>query len=338
MQTRDNGKGELPNPGHVCTRDTTNDQPATNRGVRRAKHRAALRGSSNFRKHTDTGRWSRQEDATLLNFAGEKTPRDLAKLLGRTRRAVYCRLWRLRLSSQLKEGYTLSLLAEDLRVDRARVRQWLLDGKLESQSLQVTRSSVKKLCERGEVEIISKGDVVAVLGRPPERVLEFMERNERKSGRNRRSVGRKRGIARTYTLRRVGKILRISENAVKQLVATGHLRLSRPRIEEGALRKFIEKHPEEINWHLVDPQLLEWLGLRRIDEGGLPSKLPGALRHLVKMWTCPGCLHSFRGNAYWTHLKSCPHARGLEPEVLQWAAEHPRSAIPHSPTRAINTP
>ena len=291
-----------------------------------------------MRNHTDAARWSSREDATLLNSAGEKTPGDLAKLLGRTRRAVYCRLWRLRLSSQLKEGYTLSLLAEELRVAPAKVRQWLLDGKLESHKLHVTRSSVKKLCEKREVEIKSKGCVIAVLGRPPERVLEFLQRYEQTPRRRRRSFRRTRGITPTYTLLRVGKILRISEDSVKQLVGKGFLKLSRLRIEETALKQFIERYPEEINWHLVDPQFLEWMGLRLIDEESLSSKLPGAHRHLIKVRTCPGCLHSFRGNGYWTHLKFCPHTHGLEPEVLQWAAEHPRSTTPDSPTRVIHTP
>jgi hypothetical protein len=70
------------------------------------------------------------------------------------------------------------------------------------------------------------------------------------------------------------------------------------------------------------------LGLARIDNGNPSRPMPGALKHLVKVRTCPGCLHSFRGNGYWTHTKFCPDVRNLAPEVLQWAADHPRSAIP----------
>jgi len=343
MRTTDDlgGKGGHLDRGPAYRRDddkATDEELTKERITSSVKGRGAREKSRTMRQSTNGVRWSDQEDATLLSFAGEKSARELAKLLGRTQRAVYCRLWRLRLSSQLKDGYTPKLLADDLRVDRAKVRQWLLDGKLESQSLHVTRRSIKNLCEKGEVEIIRRGKLIAILGRPPEKVLESLQRCERKPGRNRRTSGKARGITHSYTFRRASRILQVSEDAVKQLVATGLLKLSRLRIEEDALRKFMEKCPGEINWPLVDPELLKWFGLSRIDDENLPSKIPGALRHLMKVRTCPGCHHSFRGNAYWTHLKFCPEVRDLEPEVLQWAAEHPRSTIPSSPPRAIIAP
>jgi len=276
-------------------------------------------------------RWSDHEDATLLSFAGEKTARELAKLLGRSERGVYLRLVRLSLSSTVKDGYTPRLLAEDLHVDHRKVRQWLLDGKLESQSLHVTRSSIKKLCERGDTEIVWKGKVLAVLGRSPERVLETLRRCERKPGKKQQAARRRRGITQSYTFRRASRILQVNQEVVKQLVAAGVLKLGRLRIEEDALNRFARKYPIEINWQLVDPEMLTWLGLTRSDDGNVPSKLPGALRHLAQVRTCPGCHHSCRGNGYWIHVRFCPHVRNLEPEVLQWAAEHPRSAVPNRP-------
>ena len=327
MQTSDNGKVWLPNRGFVSTGDddkATNDQLTTNRIARSTKRRAALKGSRNFGKHANKARWSDQEEATLLTFAGEKTVRELSKLLGRTEIAVYRRLARLSLSSQLKDGYTPRLLAEDLRVSRLKVRQWLLDGKLESRNLQVSRRSIKKLCERREAEITWNGEVIAVLGRPPDRVLETMRRCERKPGQERRAFGRTRRISQSYTFRRAARILQVSEDVVRRLITAGLLKLTRLRIEEEALKRFIARYPNEVNWHLVDPEVLEWLGLCRIDDGNPPSRIPKFLKHLIKMRTCPGCHHSFRGNGYGTHVKFCPDARYLEPEVLQWAADHPR--------------
>jgi hypothetical protein len=332
MQVPDDlgGKGNRLNHKIVCGKDSnqTKDQEFTEEG--RAKHPKPRTWKEQFQKscQKNGARWSDHEDATLLSFAGEKSARELAKLLGRTERGVYCRLARLSLSSTVKDGYTPRLLAEDLHVDRGKVRQWLLDGKLESQGFHVTRSSIKKLCERGDTEIVWKGKVLVVLGRAPQRVLETLRRGERKSGQNHQAARRRRGITQSYTFRRAGRILQVNQEAMKQLVAAGVLKLSRLRIEEDALNRFVRKYPLEINWQLLDPEMLAWLGVSRIDDGTASRKLPGALKHLVQVRTCPGCHHSCRGNGYWTHVKFCLPARDLEPEVLQWAAEHPRSAVP----------
>ena len=335
MQVPDDlgGKGNPLNLKIVCGGDgnQTTDQELTKKGG--AKYPKARTEKEQFQKscQKNGARWSDHEDATLLSFAGEKTARELAKLLGRSERGVYLRLVRLSLSSTVKDGYTPRLLAEDLHVDHRKVRQWLLDGKLESQSLHVTRSSIKKLCERGDTEIVWKGKVLAVLGRSPERVLETLRRCERKPGKNQQAARRRRGITQSYTFRRASRILQVNQEAVKRLVAAGVLKLGRLRIEEDALNRFARKYPLEINWQLVDPEMLAWLGLTRSDDGNVPSKLPGALRHLAQVRTCPGCHHSCRGNGYWIHVRFCPHVRNLEPEVLQWAAEHPRSAVPNRP-------
>ena len=335
MQVPDDlgGKGNPLNLKIVCGGDgnQTTDQELTKKGGAKCPKARTRKQQVQKSCQKNGARWSDHEDATLLSFVGEKTARELAKLLGRSERGVYCRLARLSLSSTVNDGYTPRLLAEDLHVDRTKVRQWLLDGKLESQSLHVTRSSIKKLCEGGDTEIVWKGRVLAVLGRSPERVIETLRRCERKPGKKQQAARRRRGITQSYTFRRASRILQVNQEVVKQLVAAGVLKLGRLRIEEDALNRFARKYPIEINWQLVDPEMLTWLGLTRSDDGNVPSKLPGALRHLAQVRTCPGCHHSCRGNGYWIHVRFCPHVRNLEPEVLQWAAEHPRFAVPNRP-------
>ena len=324
------GRGNRPDQGIVCPGDddkTTNQQLIAKRAAKSAKVQTKQEKSRKSRQHTIGTRWSDHEDATLLSFAGEKTARELAKLLGRTERSVYCRLARLSLSSTLKDGYTPRLLAEDLHVDRGKVRQWLLDGKLESQGLHVTRNSIKKLCEKGNTEIVWKGKVLAVLGRSPQRVLETLCRCERKSKRNQQIPRGPRRISQSYTFGRAGRILQISKEVVKKLVAAGLLKLNRLRIEEDALNKFAREHPSEINWGLVDAELLQWLGVSRLDDETTAEKLPWHVKHLFQVRTCPGCHRSCRGNGYSIHIKFCPDTRGLEPEVLEWAADHPTITV-----------
>lgn len=312
------GIGRRNDNGQILTQGSTADPL---RAVGRV-HTPRAR-SERSRKHRNGRPWLDSEDATLLSFAGEKSTRELGKLLNRTERSIYCRLWRLKISSKLKDGYTPKSIAEDLHVDRERVRQWLLDGKLESPTLHVMRGSIKKLCEKGEADIVWKGQVIAALGRPPERILETLLRAEKISERKHQDSLSARGVALNYTFARVGRILKVGEPVVKQLVAAGLLRLSRLRIEEDALQRFLMKHPEEISWTMVDPDLLEWLGASEIGVRNYDKKTPGRLRHLLQVRTCPGCYRSYRGNAYSNHIRSCRFAREVRAERLEWAAENP---------------
>ena len=307
------------------------------RTVRKPTHKLKSADTSQrLRKLNKQPRWQRDEDATLLRCAGEKTVRDLGKMLRRTELSVYCKLARHKVSGRVTDGYTMREVAENLHVDRVKLRQWLLDGKLESRNLHVTRESVKKLCEREDAEIVSNGKVLAVLGRFPQRVLETLQRAEQISTQKQQISSRPRSITRSYTFARAGRILQVNQEVVKQLVGAGLLNLCRPRIEEDAIHKFVTEYPSEINWGLVGADLLEWLGLCRSDGKTEVEKSSGLLNHLHKERNCPGCHRLCRGNAYWTHVKFCPDTRDLEPEVLEWAADHPKFADRKKPARSEN--
>ena len=200
-------------------------------------------------------RWSRVEDSRLLNFAGEKTVLELGNLLRRTESGIYHRLAHLKVSGRVRDGYTMREVADHLHVDYGKLRQWLLDGKLESQSLRVTRNSIKKLCERGSAEIFSKDNPLAVLGRLPPEVLKTMQRVERTAREKRKRTRRSRTITRSYTFARAGRILRVGQEVVKQLVEASMLKLSRVRIEEDAIQKFVTSFPSEVNWGLIEEDL-----------------------------------------------------------------------------------
>ena len=288
------------------------------------------------RKPKTQPRWSGGDDARLLNVAGEKNVRELGKMLRRTENAISHRLASHKVSVRVTDGYTMREVAENLHVDRGKLRRWLLDGKMESNNLQVSMDSIKKLCERGETEIISNGKVFAVLGRLPERVLETMRRSVRLSRQKQQASDKGRYIIQSYTFARVGRILQVNQEVVKQLVGAGLLKLCRPRIEEDAIHKFVTEYPSEINWELVGTDFLEWLGLCRSDGETEGEKSSGLLNHLHKVRTCPGCHRLCRGNAYWTHIKFCRDTRDLEPEVLEWAAGNPKFADRKKPARLEN--
>ena len=341
MQVPDDPGGKGNSPDHVIVCPGGDDQTMIpglipRRGARCAPARTVRERSGGSRKRKNGTRWLDTEDATLVSFTGEKSARELAKLLGRTELSVYCRLARLNVSSQLKDGYTPRLVADGLHVSRGKLRQWVLDGKLQSQTLYVTRHSIKKLCEKGDTEIVRKGIVIAVLGRPPLKVLETMQRSESKSRQKQQMSHGFRRISRIYTFGRAGRILQVNKKVVNQLVSAGLLKLGKLRIEEDALSRFVADFPSEINWGLVDADTLQWLGHGRPDGETAGEKFPGSLKHLRKVRTCPGCHRSCRGNGYSTHIKFCLDARGLQSEVLEWAADHPKIADRKKPGRLEN--
>lgn len=275
---------------------------------------------SERKRYTPGAKWLREEDEMLFNYAGEKSARELGILLGRTEHSVQCRLSIRKVPGRLKDGFTPRMLAKDLHVGHPKIRQWLLDGKLECENLHVTRNSIKKLCERGVDEIVWEGKVLAVLGRAPQRVIETLGRSETPSKQKTTASRRRRNVIRNYTFARVGRILQINQEAVRQLVGAGLLKFSNLRIQEDALFKFLEEHPSEINWGLLGTDWLDWAGVSRPDGRPVGEKLRGALRHLLQVRICPGCHRPCRGNGYSTHIKSCSQTRDLEPEVLEWAA------------------
>ena len=341
MQVPDDPRGNGSSPDHVIASPGDDDHTIIpglipRRGARCTPTRTTRERSRGSRKRKNGTRWLDTEDATLLSFAGEKSARELSKLLGRTELSVYCRLARLDMSSQLKDGYTPRLVADSLHVSRGKLRQWVLDGKLQSQSLYVTRHSIKKLCEKGDTEIVQKGKVIAVLGRPPLKILETMQRIESKPKQKQQISHGFRRVTRIYTFGRAGRILQVNKKAVNQLVSAGLLKLGKLRIEEDALIRFVAEFPSEINWGLVDADTLQWLGHGRPDGETAGEKLSGSLKHLRKVRTCPGCHRSCRGNGYSTHIKFCPDARGLQSEVLEWASDHPKSADRKKPARLEN--
>ena len=284
-----------------------------------------MRPSKQLRKPGSLLRWRSDEDETLTDLAGSKTVREIAIIMKRTERSVRIRLSRRNLSGRLREGHTQRFVAEDLHVARARIRQWILDGKLPGHSPQVTRGSIKKLCQREGPEIVRNGEVIAVLGRPPWRVLRGLQRSEntRQQGQNRSDSPR--NISQSYTFARAGRLLQVGEEVVNRLVNRGLLKLTRMRIDEDILDDFVREHPEEINWHLLDDTVLKWFGINRDDARKAAAKRSGFLKHVFQERICPGCHRRCRGNAYWSHVKVCRDARKLAQEELDWAADHPRS-------------
>ncbi len=74
--------------------------------------------------------WTPAEEATLLRYAGLRSPKWIARKLGRTEASVVTKAKRHALRLGRREGYTCRDLAEAFGVDAHKVMRWADEGKL----------------------------------------------------------------------------------------------------------------------------------------------------------------------------------------------------------------
>ncbi len=277
--------------------------------------------------------WSRDAESVLDQDYGSEWTREIAKKLGRSESAIRSKLRRRQLSSKFRDGLTRDAVVNELHISPRKL-QWLIGtGQFRVVYGCIRGESLKQFLQQNpEREIFHKGAPLGVMGRTPQDALKNIERAERRADRKPAAGGAVSGGKPAYTVERVARILEVSREVVKRLVAAGRLKLSSVRIDEEALRRFARTHRSEIHSDLMDEDLLEFYELTRPD-GAAADKLPGRVKHTLITRTCPGCRGSFSGNGYATHVKTCPQAAQLDPAVLEFAAEHPTSGTVTEKTR-----
>ncbi len=139
-----------------------------------------------------------------------------------------------------------------------------------------------------------------------------------------RGVSSKVRVPKSYTLRRVARLLGVSDRIVRLWFQKGLFgesvnrgrnreRSSRgPQISAAALIAFCQNHPDKINTARCDPDLL----LLMEDEDVQPNVWQGPRQHLTEQRQCRGCRRVIRGNAYFRHVNRCrsgaPSAKWIE--------------------------
>src|SRR5271166_2439436 len=91
--------------------------------------------------------WTSAHDAKLLNLAGYEPVKKIARRLGRSERAVRCRLAALGISAKVTDGWSLRGLRKMLRVHQARLTYLIGSSMLRVRDPRISASSLAVLCD-----------------------------------------------------------------------------------------------------------------------------------------------------------------------------------------------
>lgn len=267
--------------------------------------------------------WSEEDERVLLDLAGYKTVRVIAKMLHRSEAAVRSHLCCLGKSSRVHlEGFSRHALAVDLHLSRGTVQRLIVEGLLEVRDPRITRDSLDRLSRSGGLSAIYQN------GPAPSGISTgALDCDEKIAGAS-TSITRDTtdGTATSSHHSRakrvwaeVAKSLGVPLATVEQFIVRGVLRLYDPRITEKSLRNFCRQHGSLINSDFLNRETRDWLQstMDFVSHAGEPVALclTPLRKHARVMHQCEKCGRSIRGNAFFHHIKKCNRvASSLFPE------------------------
>ena len=262
--------------------------------------------------------WSEDDDRALLNLAGYKRLRVIAKLLHRSERGVRYRLAVLGKSSRVHfDGFARRTLAEELHVGRRTVQRLIVQGLLEVRDPRITPESLQVLRKSGRLASLQLNRE-AEKGTPP---AEKEQVPTKQDGKNRASdsAGPPSNSVKSSRARRVwaevARALNVSLETVEGLIAQRSLKLYDPRITEKSFRDFCRRNGSLINSEFLDGETREWLRSSmdwdRSTGELIARRLNPFRRHALVVRRCTKCGRDIRGNAFFRHIKRCGSVKSL---------------------------
>ena len=261
--------------------------------------------------------WSENDDRMLLNLAGYKFAKVIAKRLHRTESAVRYRLALLGKSSRVhREGYARRALAEELHLGSKTVQRLIVDGLLEVHDPRITKASLDDLCKSLQASSAPNTRSHEVAAPVSEEQAEAavpkkcdsLEQNTKDPG----TVPTRPSRAKRFWAE-AASALGVSAERVEQYIAKGVLKLQDPRITEKSLRSLCRRYGSLINYDFLNQETRAWLrdSLDLFPTAGeaAAKQMEASRKHAQTVRKCEGCGRAIRGNVYFRHIKSCGQPR-----------------------------
>lgn len=280
---------------------------------RRAAKLQLIRKISKRRQERSRFAWSEDDDRILLNLAGYKTSRVIAKILHRSEAAVRYRLMLQGKSSRVHlEGFARHALALDLHLASSTIQRLIAEGLLEVRDPRITRESLDNLCKSGRLDAMRKNGAQASDSSTPrpdgeESILGGSDPPDRNSTGWSASLGKSSRAKRVWA--EVAVSLGVAPVTMRKCVARGVVKLYDPTITEKSLRNFCRRYGSLINYDFLNRETREWLqesmDLVRTAGESVSRRLAPLRKHARVVRQCTKCGREIRGNAFFRHAKRC---------------------------------
>ncbi len=255
--------------------------------------------------------WSEHDNQLLLNLAGYKTPRTIARLLHRSEAAVRYHLIVLGKSSRVHcEGFSRHELAADLHLGKKTIQRLIVEGLLEVRDPRITRESLDKLFKAsyfGAAQDRNEPASECVRPTPNGECSVSAICNPSASIKMAATSGKSSRAQRVWA--EVAHSLNVPVETIKNLIAHRILKLYDPTITERSLRDFCRRYGSLINYEFLNGDTREWLqnsmDFVRFSGESASRRLVPLRKHAHIVRQCARCGHSIRGNVFFSHIKKC---------------------------------
>lgn len=261
---------------------------------RRAKKLGLVQADSDGGSQHGKTRWSQEEDTKLIGLAGEMELSALAQRLGRSERAIACRLaWWGRRRRVHNEGFARKSLARDLHMGWTTIQRLIIDGFFEVRDPRITKESISELRRSGLlVDGMASGEA------------RLTESHVSRSAGSTLSSNRAK-----HVWAAVADKLNTNLTTVEELLMHGVLKFCDPRVTESSLQEFCQKYGAAIKREFLPEDTRTWLRTCMDFDPStgrdVARRFAASREHAMTVRTCDKCGRSIRGNVFFRHLRNC---------------------------------
>lgn len=278
---------------------------------KRAAKLHLIRKVSNRWQDRSHSHWSEHDNQILLNLAGYKTPRAIARILRRSEAAVRYHLMLLGKSSRVHlEGFSRQGLAADLHLGKKTVQRLIVYGLLEVRDPRITRESLDRVQKFGRFDApkLDNASASACITLPANGGGGVPAgKNRSTSTKLAAPSGKSSRAQRVWS--EAADSLGMPVEAIKDLIARRALRLYDPTITEKSLKDFSRHHGSLINYEFLNRETKDWLqssmDFVRSSGESMSRPLESLRKHARIVRECEKCGHKIRGNVFFSHIKRC---------------------------------